>query len=52
MTETASADVRATADLYDEWLGRRDVVVDFGGAQFSPEELIYADDGIVVLPRA
>lgn len=31
--------------------GERDVVVEFGGAVFSPGEMVYADDdGIVVVP--
>jgi regulator of ribonuclease activity A len=32
--------------------GERDVVVEFGGAVFSPGEMVYADDdGIVVVPN-
>ena len=32
--------------------GKRDVVVEFGGATFSPGAVLYADDdGVVVLPR-
>jgi regulator of ribonuclease activity A len=33
--------------------GERDVVVEFGGAVFTPGEIVYADDdGIVVVPNA